>query len=59
MGFRLAYLDLTLAHILTVKVKVKHLLTGNISKMVKDWARITSAINYDVVYKRSIDLDPF
>ena len=36
--------------ILKVKVKVMHILTANISKMVTDKANITIAIKYKVVY---------
>ena len=49
MGFRLAYLDLTL---LEVKLKVMHISSVNISKMVTDSANITIAIEYDVTYGR-------
>ena len=43
MSFEVAYLDLTLA---ILKVKVIHILTANVSKMVTGRANITIAIKY-------------
>ena len=47
-----------------VKIKVMHILTANISKMLTDEVNITIAIKYEVTYGLSIsiftlDLGPF
>ena len=53
MGFRLAYLNLTL---ICSKIKVMHIFTANISKMVTDMANITIDIRYDVACELSIGI---
>ena len=47
--FRCEYSDLISAY---SKYQVKHILTVNISKMVKDRANVTLSITYEVVVKK-------
>ena len=54
MVFLLAHLHLTLAHSLGQCQGHPHILTANISKMVRDKANITIVIKYEVAYGVSI-----
>ena len=58
MGCRLEYLDLT-EPILKVKVKIMHISTANIYKMMTDTANSTIAITYEVAPGLSINIFRF
>ena len=58
VGFRLAYLHLTLTHS-KGQIKVSHIRTVSISKMVTDLANITIDIKYEVESGVSISIFQF
>ena len=58
IGYRLEYLDLT-EPILKVKVKVMHISTANIYKMMTDTANSTIVITYEVAPRLSINIFRF